>query len=198
MMDKRWRNLAFAVIILAIAIGAFFFLSQPKALLFSEGYAQLSALWEKNGVANSDLSTAADSDLRALEGDLLAFKSELAYFEQTKDISALNALVSIQLDMLEEETLLRQLGAKEAELSALSDQYDVICANLEELKSANSKSAEAISFISVLNEKINGFIEQYPSQASAISIAGWLAETGGMQQALQDAEAAVWQMDSIC
>jgi len=204
----KGKIIAVIVIILVVAVFGYyyFFMNKPaeqKGITFSEGYAQIKALWEKHDLSpaylndESKLESITGAKLNSLRIDLEQFGSSLDEFKATSEVSALRDLAVIQIELVEETRKAKEIKDLASSLSALEDDA-TICANKKKFATLNEQTKLLFEQIKSTNSKIKLFIELYPAQAEELKLENSIVDEEGLSFKIEKSENALEELNTLC
>lgn len=168
------------IAIIAVAVYLLFSMETGRELSFKDGLNEVNSLWEKNEVEplnvldEEKINLLSEEKLESLYNDLKDYKENLKQFNQTQDVKALNSYIDIQLLLVEELRMAKEIKEDSLKLSGLETDAEV-CANLSEITSLSNKTTELNNKMLSINNEINSFIDSYPEQAEESLIINFLA-----------------------
>jgi len=202
MNNKNIIAVIAVVAVLAVLYFVFFQQAEKKELTFSDGFAQINSLWEKNNVNSSYLTGASAefsvSDLEALNDDLTAFQSSLSDYKETKDTKALEDFTQIHLMLVDELVLALEVkdlkDAVEAEnISAVN-----LCANKSDLKDLGEKTLELNEKMRSVNTLIYAFNDAYSGFEEKANLGAFIADETGFSETEYANNVVLDELERLC
>lgn len=172
-MNKAVIGVIGVVIIIGIIYAVFFLPKvEPTVLSFEKGVENLNGIWANYGFTSKDLTKQEklvfieESKLKALKADLISFSDSLSSYEQTNDRRALEELVHVELELVDNAILRKDISSTVDFLESINYDPDEICNNLAKINGLIDNVSKEYSLAGSYNDKREAFNSNYPDKIS--------------------------------
>jgi len=195
-------NLLLAVVIIAVASGAYYLYSLPTESMeptdsFAADYDELKEIWSDGGldVESMKLDNLDFMDLMAgqqassLHASLLEYKVGLP---QDAPISELAEIYT------EAASLFIENKQFDVELDELTFATDELCSNELKLQEANTKTVAYLNAAIGLKGKIEEFKTNYPEESNQIGLSGSALNVSDLSEAKESSNQFIETLEAYC
>lgn len=192
------------IIIVLSAVYVLFFNQKTETIVFSDGITEIDGLWEKNKVNSAFLLNNSielefsESDLKALNDDLISFQDSLAEMQQTKDVEALTDFTEIHLLLVDELSLVLKTKKVSDELNEKEINGSNLCLNKTELKLVGENTILLNEKIHKLNELIYAFDELHSGFQKQANLGSFIVDESGFSQTKLENETVLNELERLC
>lgn len=189
-MDKRWRNLVFAIAVAGILGIAFLLLSQGPG--FNERLSVMRKTWQSYGI--EEPLHLSYQKLNSLDGDeLAALRKSLLRFNEEEKNPATRELSDAYVSLVDICIYRKKMLEKQEELNSVSDP----CAHLSEFDELTLYKERLLASTRDYAEKVDSFISDNPSKAKLLELqsAGSVQE---LEQKLAEHKKLIAELKGVC
>ena len=162
-MDKRWRNLVFAVVVVGILGIAFLLLSQKPS--FNERLSIMRKTWQSYGIDN--MLHLSYQKLNSLDGDELAsLRKSLLRFNEKEKNPAAKELSDAYVSLVDVSIYRKKMLAKQKELNSVNNP----CTHLSDFDELTHYKEELLASTKDYAEKVDSFISDNPDKVALVEI----------------------------